>query len=163
MGATCLHAATRLDGGDKVGADAVIHAVAAAILVENFPSVWIAAGKVEEVYAGEDCEEAGEEGDGVDCIRSIEAAEEDERGRERGGRERDVVDWVDDGGWEPLEREVEVVHLCQDADGCYDHEDVGAGVAKLVVACEGELEGDAESLDAHDTDAADCGADGDEH
>lgn len=47
--------------------------------------VGVAAGEVEEVDACEDDEEAGEEGDGVDCVCGVEAAEEDE-GCDEGGR-----------------------------------------------------------------------------
>lgn len=34
---------------------------------------------------------------------------------------------------------VEVVHLCQNADGCQDHENISRRMAELVVASKGEL------------------------
>lgn len=55
---------------------------------------------------------------------------------------------------------VEVVHLRQDAYGCENHKDISRGVRKLVVAGKSKLQGDTESLDRHDGDGADGGADG---
>lgn len=43
-------------------------------------AVGVFAREVEEVDAGEDCEEAAEEGDGVYGVGGVEAAEEDEGG-----------------------------------------------------------------------------------
>ena len=56
--------------------------------------VRVAAGKIEEIDACEDDKEAGEEGEGVDCVCGIEAAEEDEGGDEGGGCEGYVVERV---------------------------------------------------------------------
>lgn len=59
------------------------------------------------------------------------------------------------------QRLVKVVHLGQDADHDDNGEDPGGRIGELVVAAEGEFEGDAEALDGHDGDAADGAADGD--
>ena len=63
---------------------------------------------------------------------------------------------------EMAQRLVEVVHLRQDAHGGDDHEDVCRGVRELIVPVERQLQGDAESLDRHDGDGADEGADAQE-
>lgn len=55
---------------------------------------------------------------------------------------------------------VKIVHLRQDADRDHDHEDVSAGVDKLVLASEGEFYGNAEGFDGHYADGADGRADG---
>ena len=56
--------------------------------------VGVAAGEIEEIDACEDDKEAGEEGEGVDCVCRIEAAEQDEGGDEGGGCEGHVVERV---------------------------------------------------------------------
>jgi hypothetical protein len=58
-------------------------------------AVWVFAAEVEEVDAGEDDEEAAEEGEGVDGGGGVEAAEEDEGGDEGEGCEGYVVEGVD--------------------------------------------------------------------
>ena len=56
---------------------------------------------------------------------------------------------------EGVQRLVEVVHLHQDAEDDGDPEHVCAWVRELVVACECELDRDAEALDRHDRYGAD--------
>ena len=46
--------------------------------VQEFVAIRVAAGEVEKVDACENDKEAGEEGEGIDCVCGIEAAEEDE-------------------------------------------------------------------------------------
>lgn len=60
-------------------------------------AVRVFTGEVEEVDAGENCQEAAEEGDGVDGVGGVEAAEEDEGGAEGAGCEGYVVEGVDSG------------------------------------------------------------------
>lgn len=55
------------------------------------------AREVEEVNAGEDCEETAQKRDGVDGVASVEASEEDEGCDEGAGGEGDVVQRVDTG------------------------------------------------------------------
>lgn len=58
------------------------------------------------------------------------------------------------------QRLVKVVHLGEDAD-CRDKDkDVGAGVGELVVASQGQLDGNTDALDGHDGDGSDGAADG---
>jgi len=59
--------------------------------VEQSMTVGIAAGEIEQVDAGEDNQEAAEEGEGVHRVGGIEAAEEDERRTECSSGKRDVV------------------------------------------------------------------------
>lgn len=61
--------------------------------------------------------------------------------------------------WELAQRLVKVVHLGQYADHGNNHEHVGGGVAELVVARKGQLQGNAERLNSHDRDRADGRAD----
>lgn len=61
-------------------------------------AVWVFAREVEEVYAGEDGEEAAEEGDCVDSVGCVEALEENERCDEGAGGEGDIVERVDTVG-----------------------------------------------------------------
>lgn len=124
-------------------------------------AVGIDPADVEQVDAAEDDEEAGEEGYGVDGVRGVEAAEEDEGCEQGEGREGDVVERVDEGGVKLVEGLVEIVHLREDADDDDDGKDVGARVCQLIVAGKGELEGDAEALDAHDGDGSDSATDRD--
>jgi len=63
-------------------------------------------------------------------------------------------------GGEVGESFVEVIHLSQNADSCQDHEDVGRGMAELVVASERQLKRNAKSLDRHDRNGPHCRADG---
>lgn len=58
-------------------------------------AIWVFAGEIEQVDASENREEAAKEGDGVNRVGCIEAAEEDERGDECEGREGYVVKRVD--------------------------------------------------------------------
>jgi hypothetical protein len=60
-----------LDPGDDVCCDSVV-------VSGEVAAFWIAAGEVEEVDSCEDHEEAGDEGEDVDCIGGVEAAVEDE-------------------------------------------------------------------------------------
>jgi hypothetical protein len=55
---------------------------------------------------------------------------------------------------------VEVIHLCQDADDCDENEDVCAWVSELVVAAQGQLDGDTDTFYCHDGDGANSAADG---
>jgi len=50
---------------------------------------------VKEVYAGEDDEETAEEGDCIDWVGSVEAAEEDEGCTKGGSGEGNIVEGVD--------------------------------------------------------------------
>lgn len=90
-GAAELHAAARLDSRDAVGWDGVF----VGMPIDEVVAVRVAAGEIEEIDAGEDDEEAAEEGEGIDGVGGVEAAEENEGGAERGGREGDVVERVD--------------------------------------------------------------------
>ena len=60
------------------------------------------------------------------------------------------------------QRLVEVIHLCQDTNNDGDGEDIGRGVAELVVSAQAELQCDTKTFDRHDGDGADRGADADE-
>lgn len=62
-------------------------------------------------------------------------------------------------GGEGVERFVKVVHLGRNAHADDDAKEVGRGMRELVVAGEGQLQGDTEALDGHDRNAADEGAD----
>lgn len=62
--------------------------------VDELGAVGVPAGDVEQVDAGEDYEEAGEQGEGVDGVGGVEAAVEDEGGAEGGGCEGYVVEGV---------------------------------------------------------------------
>ena len=64
------------------------------VVTKSTTAVGIVARKVEQVNAGEDYEEAAEEGDCVDGRRSVETAEEEERGDECAGCEGDVIERV---------------------------------------------------------------------
>ena len=93
-GAAGLHAAAGAHAGDGVGGDAVV-----VVLGQRFGgergALGIFAREVEQVDAGEDDEEAGEERDGVDGGGGVEAAEEDEAGDEGEGGEGNVIEGVD--------------------------------------------------------------------
>ncbi len=71
--------------------------------------------EIEQIDAGKDDDEAAEQRHGG-RRRGVEALEEQHRGEDGGGGEEDVVDRVDDVGRKLVERLVEVIHLCQDAD-----------------------------------------------
>lgn len=62
-------------------------------------------------------------------------------------------------GRELAQRLVKVVHLSQDADHRDNDEDVGRGIAKLVMARKRQLQRNAECLDGHDRDRPDSRAD----
>lgn len=64
-------------------------------------------------------------------------------------------------GGEGIECLIEVVRLDDDAAGDENGKNVGRGSGELVVAGEGELDGDAEAFDGHDRYRADERADGD--
>ena len=57
-------------------------------------AVRVFAGEVEQVDAGEDDEEATEEGDGVDGVGCVEAPEEDKGGAEGCCGEGNIVEGV---------------------------------------------------------------------
>lgn len=61
--------------------------------------------------------------------------------------------------WELAECFVKIVHLGQNADAGDDHEHIGRGVGKLIVAGKGQLEGNAECFDGHDRNRSHEGAD----
>jgi hypothetical protein len=63
--------------------------------VYEFCAVWVPARDVEEIDAGKDYEEAGEEREGVYGVGGVEAAIEDEGGAEGRGCEGYVVERVD--------------------------------------------------------------------
>jgi hypothetical protein len=69
------------------------------------------------------------------------------------------VDYLHVGG-EVGKSFVEVIHLGQNADGCQDHENIGRGMAELVVASKGELERNTKSFDRHDRNGSNSRADG---
>lgn len=62
-----LHGASGLDRRDDIGGDAVLRAAGAGAM-DGSVAIGVAAGDVEEVDAGEDDEEAGEEGECVDGV-----------------------------------------------------------------------------------------------
>lgn len=66
--------------------------------------------QVEQIDAHEDDEEAADEADAVGRSSRTHALEENEGGEDGGGREKDVVDRVDDVCREGLQSLVEVVH-----------------------------------------------------
>jgi len=78
-----LHAHARAEDPDGVDGDPVDALVGAALVFAadaEVAAVRVFAREVQEVDAGEDCEEAAEEGDGVDGVGCVEAGEEDEGG-----------------------------------------------------------------------------------
>lgn len=75
---------------NAVGRNSVAEAVA-----ECAATVGVFARKVEEVYAREDDEESAEEGNCVDGVCGIEAAEEKEGRDEGAGGEGNVVEGID--------------------------------------------------------------------
>ena len=93
LAAPGLHAAARGEAGHGVRGDAVGRCVARVV-----DAVGVFAREVEEVDAGEDDEEAAEQGDGVDGGGGVEALEEEAGGDEGAGGEGDVVEGVDAGG-----------------------------------------------------------------
>lgn len=93
LAAAGLHAATRGEAGHGVRGDAVGVRVARVV-----DAVGVFAREVEEVDAGEDDEEAAEQGDGVDGGGGVEALEEEAGGDEGACGEGDVVEGVDAGG-----------------------------------------------------------------
>jgi len=181
-----LHAAAREWGGHAVCRDAV-HVVFVCVRVggggrgadHQVAAFGVFAREVEEVDAGEDDEEAAEQGDGVDCVGGVEALEEDEGGAEGAGCEGYVVEGVDTKGRVVLVKSgqgkegigdahvgakvaqsfVKIVHLRHDGDDGDDEEDVGARVGELIASAKGELESDAQALDGADGNAADGAAD----
>lgn len=93
LAAAGLHAAARGEAGHGVRGDAIGVCVARVVdTVGVFPR------EVEEVDAGEDDEEAAEQGDGVNGGGGVEALEEEAGGDEGAGGEGDVVEGVDAGG-----------------------------------------------------------------
>lgn len=137
-----LQTETGLYARDHVGTGGV----GAAAARDHLLAVGVRPREVQQVNAGKCCQESAEEGECVDNVGRVEAAEEDKRGAEGKGREGNVVEGVDAApnlsvkvtstrahsnshiGGEVSKRLVEVVHLGQDADGGQDHEDVGRGV-----------------------------------
>lgn len=103
--ASALHAQARLQARQPVRGDAVDLAVAATRLVAGAVAladaelfaVGVLARQIEQVDAGEDGQEAAEEGDRVACVDGVEALEEDEGGDEGEGGEGYVVEGVDAG------------------------------------------------------------------
>jgi hypothetical protein len=94
-----LHAHACAEAGHAVYRDAlhalVLSAGIGGVADAEVCAVGVFAGEVEEVDAGEDDEEAANEGDGVDGVCRVEAAEEDEGGDEGESRKCDIVEWVD--------------------------------------------------------------------
>ena len=91
--ASRLHAAPGREAADGIAGDAVGERVA-----EGVAAVGIVAGQVEQVDAGEDDEEAAEEGDCVYGGGGVEALEQKAGCDEREGREGYVVEGVDAAG-----------------------------------------------------------------
>ena len=84
----CLHAPTRLKACEWIGGDAVF---VRDLAVEQSMPVRIATREVQKVDTCENDEESTKKGEGVDSIRGVEAAEENERRTKSGGCECDVV------------------------------------------------------------------------
>lgn len=83
-----LHAQPRLETCKAIRWDAIDFVIfTSAISDAQVLAIGVFTGKIEKVDAGEDREEAAEEGDGVDRVGGVEAAEEDEGGDECAGRE----------------------------------------------------------------------------
>ena len=147
---------------------------------EGLVAIGVLTREVEEVYAGEDDEEAAEQRDGVDSRRSVEALEKQAGCDEGASGESHVVERVHavycqlrslgdctgrcaedvHVGGELAESLVEVVHLGQNAADDHDDEDVGRRVRKLVLSSERHLERDSKGLDEHDGHGSGGGADG---
>lgn len=144
-------------------------------VVEQGVAVWIMSGQVEKVHAGEDDEEATQQGYRVHSIRGIETLEEDERRAQGRGGKRNVVEGVDTESSvcsdseisdlhrcrELIQRFVEVIHLRQDAEARHNRKDICRRMGELVIPAEGELQCDSKRFDRHDGDGANSGADRD--
>ncbi len=83
-----LHASPCLEARESVCGYAILFG---SFAIQQSVAVRITARKVEEVDAGEDDEEAAEEGESVDSVGSIKAAEEDEGRAECSCGESDIV------------------------------------------------------------------------
>ena len=87
-----LHAQSRLQPCKAVGRDSIDFVVyAPAVFDAQGLAIGVFAGKVEEVDASEDREEAAEQGNRIYRIGGVETAEEDEGGDKCAGRESHVV------------------------------------------------------------------------
>lgn len=64
---------------------------------------------IEQVDTHKDDCESTKQGNGIDGSGGIEPLKQDGRGDDRGGGEKDVVDWVNDVGRECIEGFIEVV------------------------------------------------------
>lgn len=63
------------------------------------------------------------------------------------------------GGRKLAQSFVEVVHLGQNANSCQNDEDISRRVCELVIASQGQLDGNSKSLDRHDRNRSDSRAD----
>ena len=96
--AASLHGATGEGTRHGISGDAVqIKATAVSVQLHVVVAFRIFAREVEEVNTGEDCEEAAQKRNGVDCVAGIESLEEDKGGDESACGEGDVVQRVDTG------------------------------------------------------------------
>lgn len=127
------------------------------------------AANVEEVYAHEDDDKATEEGECVDRVGGVESLEENGGSDNGCGREKDIVNGVNDVGGEGIECAVEVVllsegmlevyHLDEDTADDNSTKDICADVGELVLARQRELQSDSKAFDRHDRHTADQRAD----
>mmetsp|Transcript_17612 Transcript_17612/g.44708 ORF Transcript_17612/g.44708 Transcript_17612/m.44708 type:complete len:210 (-) Transcript_17612:80-709(-) len=85
-----------------------------------------------------------------DLRPALHVLEQYERGQNRRNREHHVVDGADDGGVEDVQSLVQVVHLRHDAEDDNHEAVVDLWVDELVVSFDGELDGNAQCLAAHD-------------
>lgn len=86
-----LHAAPRQRGGHGVGGNAVDLVERRAGGMHVVMTLGIFAGKIEEVHAGENDEEAGQERNGIDRVGRVEALKEDKGCEEGAGCECYIV------------------------------------------------------------------------
>lgn len=82
-----LHAQASLKAGYHIGTSGIGSSSASNQLV----AVGVASREVQQIDAGESDQEAADQGEGIDGIGRVKAAEEDKRRAEGGGSEGDVV------------------------------------------------------------------------
>lgn len=152
----CLHAASGLQVGQRICRNTIL---TVHLAIHHLVAIRIASGEVEEIDAGKDDQKAAKKRDRVDRVDRIESLEEDKRRTERSGGKSNIVEWIHDRSRELAQRFVEIIHLRHDTDGCDNHEDIGRREFELVVARQGEFDGDAECFDGHDRDRSDRRAD----
>lgn len=96
--AASLHGATGKGSRHGIGRDAVqIKTAAVSVQLHVIVAFGVLTREVEEVNAGEDCEETAQKRNGVDSVAGVEASEEDEGCDEGAGGEGHVVQRIDTG------------------------------------------------------------------